>query len=670
MSNLQLPTSGSLNWGPSLNGYLERLSNRVSTLENSIQDVDGSIIRNIGYASSGVVGDLIKNEMDSSGNLTIQGNFFIGGDVNTYYANPTITTGDGVSFSSLDSNNSLFVYLSFDSEEETFTVQTTSVYEDHYKNILIGLFRSQGSTPKYIPLNYSSAKTLSQHAYDRKTRYIDIDSYGVYFNFIIGSTGVLSVNLQKGGSNVSTEDLIATFYLDGINTSNGTNQIPYGLRNLDKKDIQWAGHHLLYKDSISNGVRTYSSVTEIKGESGKSTICRVLINVFGDIVIQQCANTDIQLVDGNYSYNEQALYNATFVTNFTKTDDSNNTLSLEATHMIEICRFGFMDAQPFSFSQNGGTTTEGVICAFVSSMDKGLAYTNFNNNWPVLNSKINVDNVKFVKSGEEAQNGFNLKFNNTNAGIKDINLNYDLYNGTGTPNLLFDKTNIIDSGIKLQGKNGVLELGDKVNLTLGENSGIRITNSGILIQTDFDEATKPYLWLSNSIAHLGFDEQFLGMDSDSCVLYNPSITIGADGENVTSSNIYLKGTTNITGETTINGDLTIADGYQILFSSDKRRKTNFETIPESYLHVVNSVPVVGYTYKGSMRQQVGIMAQDLEAVLQDHQDAFIDIQDTSELKNRRSLYETKLTYILWKALQEETQARKELEKRLEALENK
>lgn len=116
--------------------------------------------------------------------------------------------------------------------------------------------------------------------------------------------------------------------------------------------------------------------------------------------------------------------------------------------------------------------------------------------------------------------------------------------------------------------------------------------------------------------------------------------------NITSPIINFEGTTTITGGTTINGDLTIADGYQILFSSDKRRKTNFEVIPESYLHVVNSVPVVGYTYKGSVRQQVGIMAQDLEEALQDHQDAFIDIQDTSELKNRRSLYETKLTYIL------------------------
>lgn len=85
---------------------------------------------------------------------------------------------------------------------------------------------------------------------------------------------------------------------------------------------------------------------------------------------------------------------------------------------------------------------------------------------------------------------------------------------------------------------------------------------------------------------------------------------------------------------------------QITFISDRRRKDNFESVDEKYLPVVENVPVFYYTYKNSDKQQVGIIAQDLEKVLPSHSQCFINIQNTSELLNQRSLYETKLTYIL------------------------
>jgi hypothetical protein len=90
----------------------------------------------------------------------------------------------------------------------------------------------------------------------------------------------------------------------------------------------------------------------------------------------------------------------------------------------------------------------------------------------------------------------------------------------------------------------------------------------------------------------------------------------------------------------------MAENTQITFVSDRRRKDNFESVDERYLPVVENVPVFYYTYKNSDKQQVGIIAQDLEKVLPSHSQCFINIQNTSELLNQRSLYETKLTYIL------------------------
>lgn len=124
------------------------------------------------------------------------------------------------------------------------------------------------------------------------------------------------------------------------------------------------------------------------------------------------------------------------------------------------------------------------------------------------------------------------------------------------------------------------------------------------------------------------------------------------------------------GNATIKGNLTIDDGKQIQFTSDRRRKDNFSTIKDSYLDIVKQIPVLKYTYKNSSIPQVGIIAQDLETTNISDISCFVNIQETSEFKDKRSLYETKLVYILWKALQEESELRKKLEQRVADLEAK
>ena len=119
----------------------------------------------------------------------------------------------------------------------------------------------------------------------------------------------------------------------------------------------------------------------------------------------------------------------------------------------------------------------------------------------------------------------------------------------------------------------------------------------------------------------------------------------------------------------VNGTIYMAENEQMMYVSDARRKENFETLNQSYLDVVNKVPVFKYNYKNSNKNQIGIIAQDLEKALENYKECFISVQDTTELENQRSLNENKLIFILWKALQEETILRQNLEKRLETLES-
>jgi hypothetical protein len=116
------------------------------------------------------------------------------------------------------------------------------------------------------------------------------------------------------------------------------------------------------------------------------------------------------------------------------------------------------------------------------------------------------------------------------------------------------------------------------------------------------------------------------------------------------------------------GTLEVAESGGITFSSDRRRKENFSNVSDSYLKVVEDVPVMNYNYKNSAIPQVGIMAQDLENTNIGNISCFVKVEDSLELNNKRSLYETKLVYILWKALQEESELRKKLEQRVADLE--
>lgn len=96
-------------------------------------------------------------------------------------------------------------------------------------------------------------------------------------------------------------------------------------------------------------------------------------------------------------------------------------------------------------------------------------------------------------------------------------------------------------------------------------------------------------------------------------------------------------------------------------SSDRRLKTNISTIEDSVLPLITSTPVYTFNYKKDPATPViGIMAQD---VLDKNINDFNLVKKSGD--NYYEIKESKMIYILWKAVQEQQKQIKALQARLE-----
>lgn len=96
-------------------------------------------------------------------------------------------------------------------------------------------------------------------------------------------------------------------------------------------------------------------------------------------------------------------------------------------------------------------------------------------------------------------------------------------------------------------------------------------------------------------------------------------------------------------------------------SSDRRLKTNINTIEDSVLPLITSTPVYTFNYKKDPTIPViGIMAQD---VLDKNINDFNLVKKSSN--NYYEVKESKMIYILWKAVQEQQKQIEALQARLE-----
>ena len=127
------------------------------------------------------------------------------------------------------------------------------------------------------------------------------------------------------------------------------------------------------------------------------------------------------------------------------------------------------------------------------------------------------------------------------------------------------------------------------------------------------------------------------------------------------SKIKFTGSSVIDSGLSINGDVSLNSGT-IRVLSDSRFKENIHHNESDFLSVVLNTPVVNYNYKNSNIKYIGLLAQDLSSSLADDALFFVDKQPTEDCPNKLVIKETKLIYILWKALQTEIEERKKLER--------
>lgn len=137
-------------------------------------------------------------------------------------------------------------------------------------------------------------------------------------------------------------------------------------------------------------------------------------------------------------------------------------------------------------------------------------------------------------------------------------------------------------------------------------------------------------------------------------------------ESVTSGAITASGRIE-TSEDFKGGDIRLSGN--VIFNSDKRLKNINKEIP-STLDGLMKTKLYDYNYTYSGERNIGVLAQDIEENFKEFDTTLVDTIKGDYFDDQKQLKETKLVYILWKALQEEVEERKKLEKRISELEKK
>lgn len=107
----------------------------------------------------------------------------------------------------------------------------------------------------------------------------------------------------------------------------------------------------------------------------------------------------------------------------------------------------------------------------------------------------------------------------------------------------------------------------------------------------------------------------------------------------------------ISGWITTNQSILIEGDNSLTVTSDRRVKNNINDYHINALDIINQVPIKTFNYNSSDQLSIGLIAQELENVVE-NSDLFIDQKTVDQIDDCRILKETKLIYILWKAVQE------------------
>lgn len=426
MSNLRLPTNGDTNWGSALNSYLENLNAKVQSLSQQYANLDNnSAIKNVGYASSGVVGR--KSCTYSNKVITFTGDVFVSGDVNTYFTNINCSKQVGT----MKTGQTYFVLLQYNTSSSTFDILIDeNKLSFNYYSILIGFYYTDKDI--FVPYYHSSLKTIMQIQQEMYNRWSDLESYNSTFIIGIKDKKPNTASCGKYG-----------LYCGGIGDKISTSKF-YSDLNAPLELIP-TGNILFLYDVVDNSNKLKTVAGE--GSLGEGNVYRILLDIFGNTIIQK--NYSTALLQGNGYWREQQLLNARF----------NNDLpsAFNASLWTEVLRFGYnlSDIEDIVYTQDYEYNDDRYKDMYsdmtiVKSIVNGLASQQSPYIWVTKDSEIHLDHTTFV----DGNMGFVLDYTGNSASNPDT-ISIDKTKATSnkllfaksSEDVAFNNINIAEGGV-------------------------------------------------------------------------------------------------------------------------------------------------------------------------------------------------------------------------------
>jgi hypothetical protein len=213
--------------------------------------------------------------------------------------------------------------------------------------------------------------------------------------------------------------------------------------------------------------------------------------------------------------------------------------------------------------------------------------------------------------------------------------------GSGTSSIIFQTTNINAATTSLN--------------TLSERMSINSTGVTIAGNLTLTGAST----LATSTGNLSINTN----GGNGNIILTPNGSVGTS-----AGRILLTSANTGTGE---NSAVSITDNRNmyisgnLYFPSDERLKDKHEIVSSSILDSVLATDIWKFSYKAKPDQiEIGVMAQELERNFPELAEQLVSTDSTERFEDQKSLKESKLVYVLWAALQEETKKRKELEDKI------
>lgn len=427
-NNLQLPNTGATNWGSGLNAYIRHLADRVSTLEESVGDIDiNNVVNNISGACSGIVSNYSCELNDEDNAIHFSGTVFFAGDIMKAIE---IESTNWVTSTALPADNkkiSYFVYLKYSSnvsgdEFDKLSIEYSPDLSLNYSKILLGFYYNND----FVPYYYWSLKMIMQHQYELMNPYALVDENGVNISVNNGQvkseSGSIGVTMGPTTFEVLCGGLGWAKNPSDVNINLQPEILPYEVtikntvNNFLTDSVDTSSHKIITSIDASN-------ISTIPSANNYSNIYRILLDIFGNIFIQKAYCND-ESFDIDNRNSEQYLLNTRFGRRMYAKDTSGNyTYSLQANLFMEIGRFGFSgNATKGSYVM--GTTASASAAmdniVYTRSLKDGVASQPFQNVWVTQDSHLYLDKIKFSNDGSD-DNYFQFKHDDENVMSRTVN---------------------------------------------------------------------------------------------------------------------------------------------------------------------------------------------------------------------------------------------------------